>query len=260
MIANRKKQLGFLLIVVVIAAMLAIAAGGEVAQAKAPYKGVHAKPNPPVVPPHASAFGKTYSEWAAEWWLWTTSIPPDENHPLIADGKIDCSVGQSGKVWFLGGSHTANVDPNNPEIILAEANRKCTIPVGKALYFPIVNIVCTNLFEPSDGETPEELAGCANYVIDSYVYPRMVKIDGVEIGDLESYRTISPVIDFGQLIDPNILGAVPKETGMGVTSGYYILIPPLSRGKHKIEFMGETIVEEWGYHFRTDTTYHLKVH
>lgn len=52
----------------------------------------------------AVAYGRTYSEWNAAWEQWADSIPT-ANHPLFDNGN--CSVGQSGPVWFLGGKFIA---------------------------------------------------------------------------------------------------------------------------------------------------------
>src|SRR5450631_195145 len=51
------------------------------------------------------AYGRTYSEWSAAWEQWSYSIPASQ-HPLFDNG--DCSVGQSGPVWFLGGKFCYN--------------------------------------------------------------------------------------------------------------------------------------------------------
>ncbi len=58
--------------------------------------------NPQVLPPNSHAFGKTYGEWSAAWWQWLYSMPTNQ-HPLY--DTAECSEGQSGKVWFLGGTY-----------------------------------------------------------------------------------------------------------------------------------------------------------
>src|SRR5262245_59170953 len=81
--------------------------------------------NPGVIPPEAAAFGKTYGEWSAAFWQWLYSLPVDQ-HPLF--DTADCSAGQSGKVWFIGGTFTLNPDPENPDTgVIGEAERTCTI-------------------------------------------------------------------------------------------------------------------------------------
>src|SRR5215831_19135202 len=76
-------------------------------------------PNPGVLPVQSRPYGFTYGEWSARWWQWLFLLPLD-NSPLF--GTADCSVGQSGPVWFLGGSPSPRPG--------------CTVPAGKALFFP----------------------------------------------------------------------------------------------------------------------------
>src|SRR5208337_1677970 len=65
--------------------------------------------DPKVMDRDSVAYGRTYSEWSAAWQQWALSIPV-ANHPLFDNG--DCSVGQSGPVWFLGGKFCALNNPN----------------------------------------------------------------------------------------------------------------------------------------------------
>ena len=53
-----------------------------------------------IVDPNSIVYGRTFSEWDAEWQQWAYSIPVAK-HPLFDIGN--CSEGQSGMVWFLGG-------------------------------------------------------------------------------------------------------------------------------------------------------------
>src|SRR5437660_12901041 len=82
-------------------------------------------PNPGVIPPQARAHGLSYGEWGAQWWRWAYSFPLAQ-FPPSQSGEGDCSLGQSGPVWFLAG--TVGQGP---------VTRSCTIPTGKALFFPI---------------------------------------------------------------------------------------------------------------------------
>jgi hypothetical protein len=101
--------------------------------------------DPHIFPPQSRPYGRTYSEWAAKWWQWALAIPV-ATHPLFDNG--DCRVGQAGQVFFLGGRYCSTVDPNcNAQVV----TRSCTVPSGKALLFPIVNVECSTL----EGETLE---------------------------------------------------------------------------------------------------------
>jgi len=105
-------------------------------------------PNPGVIPPQAKAHGMTYGEWSAKWWQWAVSLPLDHN-PL-AD-TADCSTGQLGSVWFLGGSFVSSTE-----------ERDCTVPPGKALFFPIINVECSTLEAPRSTVTMKRSSAAAS--------------------------------------------------------------------------------------------------
>src|SRR5262245_47401786 len=81
-------------------------------------------PNPGVAPPTASPHGKTYGEWAAEHSRWLWPIPLGVNPGRDLDGS-QCAINQDGPVWFLAGTFGGSV------------SRNCTIPAGKAIFFPL---------------------------------------------------------------------------------------------------------------------------
>jgi hypothetical protein len=58
--------------------------------------------NPGVLPPQSSPYGKTYGEWATEWWKWAFSISVPDN-PLFDETGARVAQGQSGHVWFVAG-------------------------------------------------------------------------------------------------------------------------------------------------------------
>src|SRR5438132_1286978 len=79
-------------------------------------------PTPGVLPPNSAPYGKSYGQWSEAFFQWAFSLPVTA-HPLF--DTADCSAGQSGNVWFIAGNFTGT-----PVV------RNCTIPVGKALFFP----------------------------------------------------------------------------------------------------------------------------
>ena len=109
---------------VVLIATLLVLAGAAPSSADL---GANSLKNPRVVPPGSTAYGQTYAEWSEAWFQWSFSLPVTA-HPLF--GTADCSAGQSGNVWFLGGTFGASG---------IGVVRNCTIPAGKALFFPIIN-------------------------------------------------------------------------------------------------------------------------
>jgi len=184
-----------------------------------------------IVPPEQNYLGKSYSEWASEWWKWVCGIRPDDRHPLnVADDTEDIATGE-GLVHFLAGTfgHFGRA-----------IRRKCMIPAGAAIYFPVVNMICSQQ-EGDDriveGPTPESrLLKVARGNMDGLI-PIQAKVDGVSIPDLWNYRVESSAFDL-HLEDDNILRDKQhpdvRGDGLAVTTGYYILLKPLSIGKHEI--------------------------
>ena len=207
---------------------------------------------PPVFPRDSVQFGRPYSEWAAEWWQWALSVPVS-THPLFDNG--DCSVGQSGPVFFLGGKFCSNINPNcNPSVV----TRTCSVPSGKALFFPIVNVEDSALEDP--GKTLAELRLVTQNIIDGTA-DLSAEIDRVPIMDLkERFRVQSPAFGYTLPADNlfNAIGEGPFSAGTyfaAVDDGVYLMAPPLSRGSHTIHFHGAFPV----FNFSLDVTYTLIV-
>ncbi|HEU5016020.1 MAG TPA: hypothetical protein VFT66_26080 [Roseiflexaceae bacterium] len=208
--------------------------------------------NPQVLPPDSHAFGKTYGEWSAAWWQWAYSIPVN-NNPLFDETGKNCGVDQSGKVWFLGGTYTTSPDAGG----VTRANRLCTIPSGTALFFPILNAECDNFWPPIDPplQVPELRTLCEGQI--NSVSNLLADVDGVSLNNLNNYRVISPVFDV-TLPDNNIPQFFGFDAPAGkysplVGDGYYLMLAPLSVGKHTIHFHGEA------GNFVLDITYHITV-
>jgi len=199
-----------------------------------------ANPNPRVLPPNSTLYGMSYGEWSARWFQWAASMPLDD-HPL-AD-TADCSRGQLGPVWFLGGSFTVS------NVVI----RNCRVPAGKALFFPIVNVDCSSLEQPPFfGDTPGARRTCATEIIDT-VTDLSAEVDGEALHHLRLYRATSPNLVFAVPPD-NVLG-VAADSGEMVADGYYLMLEPLPVGRHTIHFSGTIGV----FNFTLDITYHLTV-
>jgi hypothetical protein len=178
--------------------------------------------NPGILPPQSNPHGKSYAEWSAEWWKWALSMPLT-GHPLEYG---DCAQGQSGHVWFLGGS-----------FVTAEAVRQCTIPPGKAIFFPVLNTECSTVEPPPFyGANEAELGECAKGWVDGAT--GFCSIDGVPVQNLEMYRVASPLFAFDPLPEDNVLWVTPGLAGESVSDGFWLMLAPLSVGQHTIDFVG----------------------
>lgn len=216
-----------------------------------------------VLPPHSNAFGRSAAEWSAAWWQWAYALTPDQ-HPLF--DTADVSEGQSGRVWFLGGTFAAT--PQSDGSVLGEAERTVVIPNGTALFFPIINGSWDNLGNPPTTFTHAELQELVSGMVD-HAMDLTCAIDGVNVRNLNRHRTTSG--EFGYTLpeaDENmsdfLLGFhYEGEVTPVAADGYYVMVAPLSVGEHTIHFGGSLVFTEaedgFDYVFHLDITYHITV-
>ena len=209
---------------------------------------------PKVIAPNSVTFGRTYSEWSAAWQQWALSIPV-ANHPLFDNG--DCSVGQSGPVWFLGGKFCAN---NTPNCGTNNVVRSCSVPTGKALYIPVLNAEWSVL-ELNDPKVQiADLRSFAASNMDAAANLSF-EIDGAAIPHLQDRFRVQSTAFVFTIPDDNLFTAVGEGffTGgsyfPGVDDGVYVMLSPLPAGPHQIHFHGSFPL----YNFTLDVTYHLMV-
>jgi hypothetical protein len=190
--------------------------------------------NPGVVDPNDDAYGKSYEEWSAAWWQWVFSLP-GADHPLFDQTGADCDKGQKGKVWFLAGLFTKAGDTSEPGAV----TRSCTIPTGKAIFFPVLNGWWDNVEVIPPLKLKELKQNCESLVRDPQLLS--VTLDGQPLTRLERYK-IRPT-RFSYDMPPHGFFEVafglqdfsggPPPPG-AVTCGYYLLLNPLSKGHHDL--------------------------
>jgi hypothetical protein len=193
-----------------------------------------------------SAANKSIAQLSAAWWEWQeTNFGTADFY--FGDGPVECDVGQSGAVWFLGGS-----DGTMP------VERECRdpIPSGKQLFFPLINLVYFN-------EPPEEVSVAEKREILSDLLGDLeagsfnseackldVTVDGqpVIFSGIATQRVQSPLFEYG--MDPE-----------AVSDGFWVLLPKLSGGEHTIRFGGSLCEFETGNSigFDVDVTYVLTI-
>jgi hypothetical protein len=177
---------------------------------------------------HERPFGKLWEEWAALWCNWMLSIPRDRNPSLDETGK-NCMENQTNPyVWFLGGTF-GNIVP---------IKRRCTIPLGKAILFPILEKE-DSFAEDHDLITEGELAQRASEVMDRIVHLE-AKIDGIELVQLNRYRVCSRPFDLS--IPKDSVYDLPPGTTRSVCDGIWIFLRPLPAGSHRIHFAGRKVL------------------
>lgn len=208
-------------------------------------------------------FGKTYEQWAATWWQWALAIPKAENP--IMEGP--CEGHQMGDVFFLAGNAGG------------VSQRSCAIPAGKAVYFPIVNVVnraCPEYVDPNvtcEMLTSEQAIddGASSAMTDNEI-AMSLEIDGNAISGLENRRAHSAKFDdptpsqaddvFGSIcsgpIRDNTCNVPVGSARMAVGDGYWIMLKPLPAGDHEVRFTAKVVVAP-DQTFEVDVTYDLTV-
>jgi hypothetical protein len=186
--------------------------------------------NPRVLPPQSMPYGSSYAEWSVKWWQWAYSLPVT-GHPLFDETGADCAAGQSGPVWFLGG--VFNVSGSAVRDL-------CTVPAGKALFFPILNVEWDN-FCPPGSLTDEELRATAKWYMD-LATDLSCELDGKPFYNLAAYRVAGDPFAV-QLPGDNLWQYFGCDTGPGsyyplVPDGIYLMLAPLPVGGHTLHFKG----------------------
>ena len=206
-----------------------------------------ASPGFTIADPGQMAFGKTYGEWASDWWDWVLQFPPAGN-PLLDDTGALCDLGDQGSVWFLVGNFGGTTV------------RECTAPAGKAFFFPVFNVIS---FAPEFGNTVEEIRADANGDIELDPDPIIsCVIDGVPVDDVFAYRAQTPPGGF-LLTTVELFvafGLDPGPRDPAISDGYWLMVEGLGPGEHVIQILASVPDPRPGNRpplFELDVTYIL---
>jgi hypothetical protein len=175
------------------------------------------------------------SNLTAQWWQFVFSIPTGVN-PLLDTTGADCVIGQRGPVWFLGGTFSGG-----------SAMRTCFVPEGEQLFFPVVNQVFFNT--PNCGQngvnfTANQLRRQAAAIVDSATN-LSVSVDGVAVNNVARVKSVvfAVTVPADNIFGPNACAqGVSLAAGSyspSVDDGYYVLLAPLSVGKHTLHISGQ---------------------
>lgn len=174
-----------------------------------------------VVPPTERVVNISQSDWSKAWWQWAGSFD-SSNSPIADRSGINCHLKQKGPVWFLAGTYGT-----------ARTIRTCTVPRGKYLFFPLINYVvmpssaasCTSSCCASFAETAKSIT--------DQPFQLVLDIDGRRIENLANYRQATKeCFDMGALAEPRY------RIFPSAANGYYVMLRPLSVGKHVLNFGG----------------------
>lgn len=172
----------------------------------------------------SSPYGVTFGAWTVRWWKWWFSIKRDRN-PAIDKTGIYANQKQSKPTWFLAGTWVSE-ERKHP-------HRKCSIPSGVSILFPVIN--CEgNPLEYPDLRSKKDMK------------------DRI-LHDMNTVRKLECFVN-GEEIPPQLVESDPQffhikirrdmaENRKGgdtlmTTSGYWIFLEPLPEGNYHINFEG----------------------
>ncbi|WOB06930.1 hypothetical protein [Piscinibacter gummiphilus] len=164
-----------------------------------------------------------HSRLTEQWWQWAMAVPRQQS-PVSDPSGARCGDGQTGSTWFLAGGFGSS-----------KIRRKCTVPAGRSLFFPLINTV---YYAARDAETftCERAKSLAKLTNDTAI-DLFAEVDGTPIGNLKAYRFASDRCF-------NIFSRVPRTQSAynaypSATDGYWLLLKPLSPGRHTLKFGGK---------------------
>ena len=193
-----------------------------------------AYPTAPIapLPLDAKVEDKGYPELTAAWWQWAEALDGLPYHDR--DGRA-CAVAQEGPVWFLAGT-TGRFN----------ARRECTVPLGKHLLLPVINMIH---YTPGHALRGDRVPSCRQLqawaaVNNDQLSSAVVLLDGVPVKDVSRYRVRSrgcfPLYP-DQPPPPNHLVQI------AASDGYWLLFPPLSPGRHTLSVGANYDADGSGY-------------
>src|SRR5258708_13784621 len=218
--------------------------------------------NPGVFPINSSPYGQTYGQWSARWWQYA-----------FQQTTLDiCATDKPGsKVTFLAGTSPGPV------------TNSCTVPTGNAIMFPLFNVEWSAVEAVAQGnQTPGQtclvptqpngtsyaaLLACATAQANNALPPNAsleAVVDGVTLQNLTNYRAVSPPPPFTfTAVSGNPFG-LPPGSSQSVADGFWIMLTPMSPGKHTIHFAATVPFPNVNppatpFTFTLGTTYNLTV-
>jgi hypothetical protein len=230
-----------------------------------------------VVPITDTVGGLTYSQLSAQWWVRESKL----NTPTALD---DCTLMNTplGTVFFLAGTTGVTLPATKP--------RPCPVPSDKAIMFPVFNVewsqdeaqnqkklhgstsscVISNDINGHliTGTDAAALSACATTQAQHATLPGArlaADVDGVMLQDLTKFRAVSTPFEFDLVKHNPFCRALtsplkcPLTNNPAAADGFWIILNPLSPGKHTIHIAATVPFPEIDFTFKTEVTYILTV-
>jgi hypothetical protein len=173
--------------------------------------------------PDSRPYCLTYGQWTVKWWQWLVSIPTD-NSPAADETGIHAAVNQTDpSVWFLAGTFGGK-----------SVYRKCAIPAGRSVLFPVINYEMNAIERPDLKRDPDLIRHVVEDEDDVLNLQCIIDSQTIQV-----YRVSSDPIIFPITIHENN----PFNTSGGTTTratsdGYWVFLKSLEPGEHDLYFAG----------------------
>jgi hypothetical protein len=181
--------------------------------------------------PTDTAYGLSLTQWATAWFQWEFSMPAAGN-PADDYTGLQSGIGQHLPVWFL---------PRTSATLNRTITRAIYVPDGCGILFAGTNKIDAGA-QPGqysdDVWIQEEQGNWQSWLSGIKTYE--VSLDGASIPSIEQYRVHTPL--FTIVIPPNNimqLGNVQAgkdNRAVAIGDGDFLLLPPLSIGKHVLTY------------------------
>jgi hypothetical protein len=188
---------------------------------------------PHIAPIQSHPHGQTYGEWAADYWQVALETPASVN-PITDPTGEHCDQGDMEDVWFLFGS-----------LAPATIERSCEIPVGTALFFPVVTVFYGAFLNDPPGQRTEEfIRGQVDCVEDAASSLRF-EFNGAPVQGLDQFFKDSGSFYDVQLPEDNIFGLTEAQIpelllSPSADAGFYLFLRPLPPGDYDLHWEAST--------------------
>jgi hypothetical protein len=179
--------------------------------------------------------GRSYGEWAGQWWNWLYSSPASTNPALDTTGEF-ANENQTLDVFMLAGSF-GSIE-----------SRSFTIPADMPVFFPITTTQADNCGVPVDMQlTDEELQAYANDSV-AAVTELNLEIDSETFAsspdDFSAYLVAATEMSYVVPADDSLYDLQGSdfegECSPSFTAGYFVMIEGLPAGEHALHFSALT--------------------
>jgi hypothetical protein len=173
--------------------------------------------------PDSKPYSLSYGQWTVKWWEWFISIGTEANPAVDSTGEHADINQRDPDVWFLAGTLGGN-----------SVKRRCVIPSGKSVLFPVINYEMNTLERP-ELKTENELIKHVEQDIDDILNLEAI----IDSQAIPTYRVRSdPLVFTLRIPDDNVFEVSGGGTTQATSDGYWVFLKPLVLGEHQIYFAG----------------------